>query len=255
MTRFFLWLALLAAMTVPHAARADVTLFVPGGLTPTMEDIAKAAGQEGLTLKIVSGHSPAQARQIDDGANADIFISADPQWLDFLTQKALLVAGRQAPLVETRLILVAAKSSSLTYHAEKGESLADQLNGGKLAMGDPDMIPAGRFARDALVKLDAWTGLQGHLAFFHHVGMISAMVERGEVPAGVVFASDMSKESGLRTVAEFPVSAAPPVLFPMAIIRGHDSPETLKAYDFLLGPDAQAISKSHGFLIPKTATP
>lgn len=248
---FLFWLSLAALVLPGFAARAEVTLFVPGGLAPAMEEIAQAASQHALAFKIVSGHSPAQARQIREGAIADIFISADPQWLDFLQTNGLAAPGRQSVAAETRLALIAAAGSGLRYDAKPGESLAAVLNGGWLALGDPDILPAGRFARDALIHLGAWDDLQGHLAFFHHVGMIAAMVERGEVAAGIAFASDAAQDPKVKVVTQFPAAAAPPVTFPMTIVAGRDTPETVKAFDFIQGPQARAILAAHGFMPPR----
>lgn len=243
-------LVLLAAM--PGHAKAEVTVFVPGGLAPAFEEIAQSAETRGIGLKVVSGHSPAQARQIEEGANADIFVSADPQWLDFLAARHLSVEGRRAVLARTRLILIAPARSSLAYGGKPGESLSAALGAdGKLAMGDPDMLPAGRFAKDALVRLGAWDDLQGHLAFFHHVGMVAAMVERGEAAAGIAFASDLNHDPKIRIVAEFSDQTAPPVDFPMTVIAGHDRAETLQAFEFLAGAEAAAILESHGFTAAK----
>lgn len=146
------------------AAEADVMVFAPGAMAGAMEEIATAAGASGTMVKLAVGHSPAQARQIADGGPADLFISADPQWMAFLASKQLLAPGSPATLASTRLLLFAAADNPMAFSAQPGESLAAALGEGRLAIGDPDMMPAGRFARAALEKMGAWPSLQGRLA-------------------------------------------------------------------------------------------
>ncbi|HXP96950.1 MAG TPA: molybdate ABC transporter substrate-binding protein, partial [Telmatospirillum sp.] len=184
-------------------ANAEVVVFAPGALEESLAQIAQAAKNAGKPFKLVVGHSPAQARQIVDGAPADIFISADPQWMDFLRGKHLLTDDPVASLASTRLVLVAPASSVLTYAGHPDEPLAPLLGDGKLAIADPDMVPAGRFARAALEKLGQWTALQGKLAMLPHVRAVIAMIDRNEVPAGIGFASDVAGDDKLRVITAF----------------------------------------------------
>ncbi len=233
-------------------ARAEVAVYTPGGMTGALEDVAAAAAKAGLAVKVVSGHSPAQARQIVAGAPADIFISADPRWMAFLRGKRLVAEGSEAPLAATRLVLIAPAGSTLAYSARSGESLAAALGEGegRLAICDPDTIPAGRFARAALEKLGAWQGLAERLALLSDVRQVAIMVGRGEVPAGIGFASDVAGDRTIRVVTEFPPDAAPPIAFPIAIVAGHDTAEVRKVYDFIRGPQGMAVLRAHGFLPP-----
>ena len=238
------WLAWAAA------ARAEVMVYTPGGMTGALEDVAAAAARAGLAVKVVSGHSPAQAHQIAEGAPADIFISADPRWMGFLKAKALLAAGSEVPLASTRLVLIAPSGSTLAYSARPGESLAAVLGEGRLAVCDPDTLPCGRFARAALEKLGAWQGLTGRLAALTDVRRVAVMVGTGEAPAGIGYASDVAGDRRIRVVTEFPPTVAPPVRFPIAIVSGHDGAEVRKVYAFIRGPQGMAVLRAHGFLAP-----
>jgi molybdate transport system substrate-binding protein len=245
--RILALLAILALLGLASPAMAEVMVYAPGAMSDAMEDIRVAAKQADLDVKVVVGHSPAQARQIADGAPADIFISADSQWMDFLYDKALLAEGSLATLAWTRLVLVAPNDTPWTYAAQPGESLAAKLGDGRLAIPDPDMIPAGRYGRAALTKLGVWSELDGKLALLPHVRAVVAMIERGELPAGIAFAGDLQGTTRTRVVTVFPADVAPMVVFPLAVISGRQRPEVTKLYDFLRGPQGQAALKARGF--------
>ncbi len=257
------WLAIAAAVAWVIAAlpaqaqaqaqaqtQAQVMVYGPGSMADVLEQIAASAAGAGLAVKVVSGHSPAQARQIVEGAPADIFISADSQWMDFLREKSLLAGGSEVPLAATRLVLVAGAGTPLRYDARPGESLAAALGDGRLAIADPDTIPAGRFARAALERLGAWDAVAGRLALLPNVRTVVAMVGRGEVPAGIGFASDVAGARNIRVVTEFPLHIAPPVAFPMAMIAGREGEEVRRVYDFIRGPRGMAALREHGFSEP-----
>jgi len=232
------------------AVSADVVVFAPGALEESLTQTAQAAKEAGKPFKLVIGHSPAQARQIVDGAPADIFISADPQWMDFLDGKHLLANEPIASLASTRLVLVAPAASGMTYAGRPDESLATLLGDGKLAIADPDMVPAGRFAQVALEKLGQWNALQGKLAMLPHVRAVIAMIERHEVPAGIGFASDVAGDDKLRVVTPFSPEVAPPLDFPLAIIAGHQRDDVMAVARFIKGPEGLTALRAHGFSDP-----
>jgi len=237
-------------LTFAGMARAEVAVYVPGAMTEAMQAIADAADAADIPFTVVGGHSPAQARQIAEGAPADIFVSADPQWTEFLRGKGLLDQPSEAVLVSTRLVLITSTTATLTYHASPGESLAAQLDGGRLAVGDPETVPAGRFARQALTRLGSWNEVENRLAPLPNVRAVVAMVARGEVPAGIGYASDVAGEPSVRIAAVFPPEAAPPITFPIAIVAGHRNAEVTKVHAFIRGRAALTILRRHGFLTP-----
>lgn len=220
-------------------------------MNDAMTAIAELAARQGVPFKPVIGHSPGQAKQIVDGAPCDVFISADPQWMDFLKDKGLLAEPGAVTLATTRLVLVAKADSPLVFTGKPGESLALALhleNGEeRLALADPDMMPAGRMAVAALQAQGSWPGLTGHLALAQNVRAVAALVQRGEAPAGIGFASDLKGAEGLKVVYDFTDGGSPPVRFPMAVIKGRDGGVVAA---FLRRPEAQAILQSNGFQAP-----
>jgi molybdate transport system substrate-binding protein len=222
-------------------------VFAPGALNNAMEEISRSAANAGLPNKLVVGHSPGQARQIADGAPADIFISADPRWMDFLADRHLISEGSPIPLVSTHLVLVAPVDSKLHFSAGPGESLAAMLGDGKLAIADPDAVPAGRFAESVLRKQGSWPGLAGRLVLLQDVRSVLLMVERGEVPAGIGFSSDVANDQKVRVVTDFSQDLAPLIQFPLAVVAGHQREDVAKFVDFLLSPQGAGIFRKYGF--------
>lgn len=236
------------------AARAETVLCGPGSMNDALTDVAGRAAQAGLPFKAVIGHSPAQARQIAEGAPCDIFISAEPRWMDFLAEKALLADGGAKIFAATHLVLVVPAGSALVFTGRPGESLGLAMDravpGGRLAMADPQMIPAGHMAEAALQAQGSWPGVSGRLALTQNVRAVAALVERGEAPAGIAFSSDVNGDAKLRTAFDFTDGGVPPVRFPMAVIKGHESPEVDRLFAYLAGAEAQASMASHGFSKP-----
>jgi len=243
-------LGLAALIWINGPARAEIIVYAPAALGEVLESLQPKAAAAGHAFKLVTGHSPAQAKGIEEGAPADIFISVDPQWTAYLDGKHLLVSDSIADFAATQLVMVAAADSSLRYDAKPGEVLAPLLAGGRLALSDPEMTPAGRFARSALEKLGQWQAVKDQLALQSNVRAVVAMVERGEVPLGIGYASDVARSPKVKVLAVFGPDAAAPVRFPLALVAGHDSPEARAVLMLLKGADAAAILKDRGFLLP-----
>ncbi|HVI51472.1 MAG TPA: molybdate ABC transporter substrate-binding protein [Candidatus Sulfotelmatobacter sp.] len=250
MGRFKAVVAAAFVLTAAASARAEVVVCGPGSMNDALAEVAEKAALAGLPFKAVIGHSPAQARQIAEGAPCDIFISADAQWMDFLQAKDFLAAGGAKALASTHLVLVVPVGSPLLFTGRPGESLALSMGEGRLAMADPDMVPAGRMAVSALQVQGSWPGVSGRLALTQNVRAVAALVERGEAPAGIAFSSDVAGDAKLRTAFDFSDGGAPPVRFPMAVIKGRDSPEVRRLYAYLSGAEALASLKVHGFSEP-----
>lgn len=229
------------------AAQAETVVCAPGAMSDAMTALSALAAHQGLPFKTIIGHSPAQARQIVEGAPCDVFISADPQWMDFLATQDLL-AKPPVILASTHLVLFTHEGDGLVFTGRPGESLALALHmdkgDGRLAMADPDMVPAGRMAVAALVAQGSWPGLAGRLALTQNVRAVAALVQRGEVPAGIGFASDLTGAQGLRILYDFSDGGIPPVRFPMAVIKGRDGGVILA---FLRRPESRAILRANGF--------
>lgn len=217
----------------------------------SMQEALVEAGEvwaaRGHRLPVVSfAASSALARQIDSGAPADLFISADEAWMDHVQDNGRLRAGSRANLASNRLVLVAEPGSQMGQWDGQGASLMAALGNGRLAMADPQAVPAGRYAKASLESLGLWADVAGRIATAENVRAALALVERGQTPLGIVYTTDAGA-SGLRVLFRFPASSHSPIRYPMALLAAsrHRDAEGFRA--FLLSPDGQQIMTRHGF--------
>ena len=228
------------------------TVYAAASLTAAMEAFAATLAPE---LKLSFAASSVLARQIESGAPADLFISASTEWMDYLESAALIAPGTRLDLVGNRLVLVAAAGEHQrwrTFSFRASAFPADLLHG-RLAMADPDHVPAGIYARQALQALGWWPALAPRLAPAPHVRAALAWVERGHCPAGIVYATDAATSAGVRTVAAVPDSLHQRIRYPAAAIAGRLSAEVAALLEQLRSPTAAALFQHHGFL-PLSAT-
>jgi len=188
------------------------------------------------------------ARQIEAGAPAEVFFSADPEWMDYLAQRALLQPGSRHDLLGNALVLIAPGDSPVRLHIAPGFNLAGALGGGRLATGDPDSVPAGRYARAALTKLGVWPQLSGRLVAAENVRAALEYVARGEAPLGIVYRTDAQAEKRVRVVDVFPSDSHPPITYPVALTSGA-SPAAARYAAFLSSDEAREIFARAGFVI------
>jgi molybdate transport system substrate-binding protein len=229
------------------ARPAPVTVFAASSLETALVAIARRYGDRvGGPLRLVFGASSAMARQIAQGAPADVFISADRDWMNWLGQRRPVVAGTRRNLLANRLVLIAPAASRVQLDLKPGMSLATVLGSGRLAMADPVSVPAGKYGRQALVALRAWDGVAGRLASAESVRAALAYVARGETPLGVVYATDALAEPRVRIVATFPAASHSPILYPAALVRDRAAARSVLAY--LAGGEARSVFRSQGFL-------
>jgi molybdate transport system substrate-binding protein len=186
--------------------------------------------------------SSALARQIEQGAPADLFVSADEEWMDTLERQGLLRPGTRTDLLGNRLVLVAPEESA-------ARSLAD-LGDGRLALADPDVVPAGKYARAALEHLGQWQPVADRIAPAENVRAALALVERGEAPLGIVYATDAMASGKVRVVKTFPAASHPPIRYPIAILAASSDPDAAAFQAFLASPEARRIFALHGFQEP-----
>lgn len=246
-----------AALTLTfagHAVAADkVTVFAAASLTNALQDIAKQY-QQGKEVDIVSSFASSStlARQIEQGAPADLFISADQQWMDYAIDKKTMMAESRFTLLGNDLVLVAPSASKpqpVTINA--ATDWKTLLKGERLAVGDPDHVPAGIYAKEALQKLGAWDQLSPVMARANNVRAALALVERNEAPYGIVYGSDAVASNKVAVVGVFPESSHKPVEYPIAMVKDHNTPAVSAFYNYLKGPEAAAIFKRYGFT-PRT---
>ena len=242
-----IWLGSTAA-TTGSAAAETVTLFAAASATDAVNEIAEAyAAKTGDAIRPVVAASSTLARQIDQGAPADLFLSANVRWMDRLDQKGQIVAESRLTLLSNRLALVAPGDSDLRVDLAPEAPLAEKLGDGRLAIGDPAHVPAGVYAKQALEALGLWQGLSGKLAQAANVRAALVLVERGEVAAGIVYETDAAISTRIRVVDLFPAATTPAIRYPLAIVAGRDRPAVRRVYDFLKGEEAAAIFRKHGF--------
>lgn len=242
--------ALVTVSLVGQAVAADnITVFAAASLTNAMQDIASQYQKEkGVTVVSSFASSSTLARQLEQGAPADLFISADQQWMDDAVAKKSVITRTRYTLLGNDLVLIAPRSA-----AAKAVTLDPQtdwktlLHGERLAVGDPDHVPAGIYAKEALQKLGAWDGVAPALAPANNVRAALALVERNETPYGIVYGSDAVASDKVQVVGRFPATSHKPVEYPMAIVNDHDTATVKAFYDYLKGPQAAAIFKHYGF--------
>jgi molybdate transport system substrate-binding protein len=239
----------MAVQAPASAANSKVTVFAAASLTDAMQDIAKNYQQD-HKVDIVSSFASSStlARQIEQGAPANLFISADQQWMDYAQSKQLIVNPSRYTLLGNNLVLVAPKDSAL--HDVKIDSHTDWaslLKGQKLAVGDPDHVPAGIYAKEALQHLGAWDTLSPAMARANDVRAALALVERQEAPLGIVYGSDALASKGVKVVGIFPENSHKPVEYPVALVKGNDPAAAKAFYDYLKTPAAGAVFKRYGF--------
>ncbi|HGM5493246.1 TPA: molybdate ABC transporter substrate-binding protein [Serratia fonticola] len=241
--------ALASGLVAQVAAAEKITVFAAASLTNALQDIATEY-QKGKDVDVVSSFASSStlARQIEQGAPADMFISADQQWMDYAIDKQQMVKDTRYTLLGNELVLIAAKSAKQDkITINKQTDWAKLLNGGRLSVGDPDHVPAGIYAKEALQNLGAWTTLEPQLARANNVRSAMAMVEREEAPLGIVYGSDAVASDKVKVIAIFPEDSHKPVEYPMAIVKDHQTPAVTAFYDYLKGPQAAAIFERYGF--------
>ncbi|HET7197023.1 MAG TPA: molybdate ABC transporter substrate-binding protein [Burkholderiales bacterium] len=237
----------LAALLLAGAAHAQTTLvFAAASLKNALDEAAHAYAAGKVVVSY--GASSTLARQIESGAPADVFISADLDWMDYLGKRGLLLPGTRRDLLGNRLVLIAPATQPVKLAPAPGFALAKALGGGRLALADPASVPAGRYARAALEKLGVWDSVAGRLAAAENVRAALAFVARGEAPLGIVYATDAREEPRVRVAGVFPDDTHPPIIYPAALLRGA-RPGARELLDFLAGPRAGAIFEKHGFAL------
>ncbi|MGT3241523.1 molybdate ABC transporter substrate-binding protein [Yersinia enterocolitica] len=240
--------ALLVAFS-SSAMAADITVFAAASLTNALQDIAAQYKKEKQVDVVASyASSSTLARQIEQGAPADLFISADQQWMDYAIDKQQMVANTRYTLLGNELVLIAPKDSKITKVAiDKKTDWKKLLEGGRLAVGDPDHVPAGIYAKESLENLGAWATLAPEMARANNVRSAMALVERAEAPLGIVYGSDAIASDKVKVVGVFPEASHKPVEYPMAIVKGHENPTVTAFYDYLKSPAAAIIFEKYGF--------
>ncbi|MEY8838376.1 molybdate ABC transporter substrate-binding protein [Cribrihabitans sp. XS_ASV171] len=225
-----------------------ITIFAAASMTNVLEDIETTfEAATGHDLVISFAGSSALARQIQQGAPADIFISANPGWMDVLEDEGLLEDGTRLDLVTNTIVLVASGSDAAPVEIGSGMDLAGRLGDGRLAMAMVDSVPAGIYGKAALVSLGQWDAVADKVAQADNVRAALAFVATGEAPFGIVYATDAFVADNVTVVGTFPADTHPPILYPAADLANRDFPAETEFLEYLRGPEAMAAFKRHGF--------
>jgi len=245
---FLLAVAYLTAVGVAPVDAADVVVFAAASLKDALDEQARRfTATSGHRVVVSYGASSALARQIEAGAPADVFLSADVEWVDYLDQRARVISNSRVNLLGNALVLIAPHTGSLAMKIQPRMQLAAALGEGKLAMANPESVPAGRYGRAALQQLHVWSSVEKRIARTENVRVALALVARGEAPLGIVYRSDALAEPRVRVVDAFPESLHPPIVYAAALVAGTTSPAARPLLDFLCAPAAAAIWQKHGF--------
>lgn len=246
---FALLLTLLLTLSSGLARSAEsLTVYAAASLTNALNEVLEAFSQTHSTAVIANyAASSTLARQIAQGAPADIYVSANLQWMEYLAEAGLLADDSRRTLLGNQLVLVTASNSSIApVNLEQHWDLAASLGDSRLAVGDPDHVPAGRYAKQALQWLNLWSVAEPRLARANNVRGALALVERGEAPLGIVYRSDATS-ARVRVVATFAAQSHSPIEYPAAIVRNADSPQARALLTFLGTSEAADIFRRYGF--------
>ena len=248
-SRIGVLLSMLALVAAPAAARAAeaVTVFAAASLKNSL-DAADAlyTKRTGAAVHAAYAASSALARQIEQGAPAEVYIAADSDWMDYAAQHQLIQTQTRRDLLTNHLALIAPADSPVRLHIAPGFPLVQALGDGRLAMAGPD-VPAGRYGKQALTGLGVWPQVQAKVVYGESVRAALAFVSHGEAPLGVVYDTDARVDPGVRIVDLFPESTHPKILYPLALTRSAHGPEAVAYLRFLEGPEAAAIFRRFGF--------
>jgi molybdate transport system substrate-binding protein len=237
---------LLAFLPLPASA-ADVTLFGAASLADALKEIAanykKASGKD---VAVSLAASSQLAKQIESSAGADIFISADLDWMDYLDNKGLIQHDTRENLLGNRLVLVAPKDANTSVAIAPHFDLLGALRGGRLAMADPDSVPAGKYGRTALTSLGVWSTVANRVVNAENVRVALAYVARGEAPLGIVYETDAKADPNVKMVGVFPENTHKPILYPAALVKDA-KPEARTFLAYLAAPVSRAVFEKDGF--------
>lgn len=248
MRRFLVVVALLLPIS---AGAQELTVFAAASLTEAMKDISALWQQDGHpALRQSFASSSTLARQIEQGAPANLIASADEKWIDYLADRNLIAADTRRELLGNDLVVIVPADKPSTISIGPGIDIASLLGAnGRLATGDPAHVPVGIYAEQALKKLGGWESVAARLARTEDVRAALLLVERGEAPAGIVYSTDAAASRGVVIAGRFPPDSHDPIVYPFAVTRSGDTPAARALLRFLGGAQARAVFVRRGFKV------
>ncbi|HXV30235.1 MAG TPA: molybdate ABC transporter substrate-binding protein [Sinorhizobium sp.] len=238
------------AASAPAHAADTMTVFAAASLKNALDAVNAEWRQEtGREIVVSYAASSALAKQIEQGAPADIFISADLAWMDYLADRKLIEAGTRTNLLGNRLVLISALADARPVEIKPGLDLAGLLGDDRLAIGAVDSVPAGKYGKAALEKLGIWPAVEGKVAGVESVRAALLLVSRGEAPYGIVYRTDAAADPGVRVVGTFPEDSHPPIIYPIAITSESGNADAAAYLAFVRSPRAAALFEAQGFTV------
>jgi len=228
----------------------DALVFAAASLQTALDDLAAPVQRAtGVRMRISYASSAALAKQIEGGAPAGVFISADLDWMNYVADRKLIRSESRVNLLGNRLVLVATKGRQVSIKIGPGFGLAQALGRERLALADPAAVPAGKYAREALTKLGVWDSVANKIAATENVRASLLLVSRGEAPLGIVYRTDAMVDPGVTVVDTFPESSHAPIIYPAALTTTAPA-AAAKVLDYLKTPAARVVFDKHGFTTP-----
>jgi molybdate transport system substrate-binding protein len=251
-------LALTAVGLAPFAAAAKdkgPVVFAAASLKNALDGVNAAWKREsGKEATISYAASSSLAKQIEQGAPADIFISADEDWMDYLAARKLIMPATRFNLLANTLVLIAPKDSTLEATIAPSFPLASLIGDGRLAVANVDSVPAGKYAKAALTKLGAWETVKDKTAQVENVRAALALVSRGETPLGIVYGTDAHSDPKVKVLATFPETTHPPIIYPAAETTAATSSDAAAFLAFLKSSAARAVFEAEGFVFQASSS-
>lgn len=240
-----------ATLAAGRAEAADpITVFAAASLKESVETIAADwKAETGNEVRLSFAGSSALAKQIEEGAPADVFISADLKWMDHLDKAGKIKSATRVNLLGNRIVLVAPKDSTLTATIGESFPLATLLGDGRLAMANVDAVPAGTYGKAALEKLGVWQSVKDKVAQAENVRAALLLVSRTEAPLGIVYETDAKVDAGVKILDRFPEESHPAIVYPAAVTTDSKNPEAAALLAYLQGGKAHAIFTAAGFTV------
>jgi molybdate transport system substrate-binding protein len=229
-------------------SNSTITVFAAASLTNVLQELGDVFTKESsVPLRFSFAASSTLARQIENGSPADVFFSADLEWMDYLQARKLIQPATRRDVLGNQLVLIAPSDSKVILKIEPHFKLAATLGNGRLATGDPDSVPVGRYAQEALTNLGVWNQVSARLVRADSVRSALAFVDRGEAALGIVYATDALVDKNVRVVDAFPADSHMPIIYPVALTEAA-KPDAAKFLSFIRGPAGDIAFKHYGFV-------
>jgi molybdate transport system substrate-binding protein len=247
--QMLLGVVIVASAAMAHAS--EITVAAAASLSDALAEAGRVfQSQTGDTVRFSFAASSTLTKQIEAGAPVALFFSADEDWMDYVDSRKLLIAATRMDLLGNRLVLIEPADKTAQVDIVAGFPLASLLGSGRLAMGEPGSVPAGKYGKQALVNLGVWESVSSKVVAADSVRSAMAFVQSGEAPFGIVYATDAASSKQVRVAGIFPLSSHKRITYPVAMIKDQDSPEARAFLKFVEGPDGRAIFTKYGFSEP-----